>query len=148
MMVLKNTISVSLYSLAFGFLPPILLALMLNQVNNLRYKRFIQTVSYAPHFITTVVMVSLLFCLLSTNNGIVNNCWSAWNRPILLYAGRQVFPQRIRSFRHLAGDGLFRHHLHQRRYPPSARSARSGLIDGANKLQRIWHIDIPAFCLP
>lgn len=57
---LQNTLLISLYSLLFGFPAPILLALMLNQVKHQRFKRFIQTVTYAPYFISIVVLVSML----------------------------------------------------------------------------------------
>ena len=71
---LGNTLMLSFLQLAFGFLPPILLALMLNQVPNLRFKKFVQTVSYAPHFISVVVVVSLMFCLFSPPTASSRGC--------------------------------------------------------------------------
>ena len=57
---LANTLSLSLYSLAVGFPAPILLALMVNELRSERLKKVVQTVTYAPHFISMVVMLSLI----------------------------------------------------------------------------------------
>ena len=68
---LRNTFALSLYSLAVGFPIPIILALMLNELGP-KYKRFTQTVLYAPHFISTVVMVGIIMLMLSPSYGVVN----------------------------------------------------------------------------
>ena len=62
---IKNTLGLSLYGLALGFPIPILLALLLNQLSSHRFKRFVQTVTYAPHFVSTVVIVGMLTIFLS-----------------------------------------------------------------------------------
>ena len=62
----------SLYSLLWGFPAPILFALVLNEVRNLRFKKVVQTVSYMPHFISTVVVVGMINMFLSPSTGIVN----------------------------------------------------------------------------
>jgi putative aldouronate transport system permease protein len=143
-MVLRNTITLSLYSLAFGFFPPIILALMLNQVENLRFKKFVQTVSYAPHFITTVVMASLLYCLLSTSNGIVNSLLEA------VGIGRIPFMRDAKYFRSVyVASGIWQEMGFSAIIYIAALSSinpelhEAALIDGANKIQRIWNIDIP-----
>lgn len=139
-----NTLMLSVYSLAFGFLPPILLALMLNQVPSLRFKKFVQTVSYAPHFISVVVMVSILFCLFSTTNGIVTR--------ILKVFGLGPYPltSQARYFRGLyVGSDIWQNMGFSAIIYIAALSSISpelheaATIDGANKFQRIWHVDIP-----
>ena len=70
--ILKNTLTISVLSLLLGFPIPILLALMLNEVPHEGVKRSIQTISYAPHFISTVVMCGMLVLFLSPVGGIVN----------------------------------------------------------------------------
>ena len=70
--VLKNTLVLSLYGLIAGFPIPILLALMVTQVRREGFKKFVQTVTYAPHFISEVVVVGMLFIFLSPTSGIVN----------------------------------------------------------------------------
>ena len=69
---LINTLLLSVYSLLWGFPVPILLALMLNEVRSKAYKKFVQTVTYAPYFISTVVMVSMLNVFLTPSSGWVN----------------------------------------------------------------------------
>ena len=96
---LLNTLALSAYSLLFGFLPPIILALMLNQVTNLRFKKFVQTVSYAPHFISVVVMVSMLFCMFSTTNGIVTRLLGLLGiGPYPITSTSRPWPASARSF--------------------------------------------------
>jgi len=69
--ILWNTISISLYDLC-TFPLPIILALLLNYVKHARFKKTVQMVSYAPHFITTVVMVGIIIQFLDARNGVVN----------------------------------------------------------------------------
>ena len=142
--ILSNTVVLSLESLVLGFFPPIILALMLNQVENEKFKKFVQGVTYAPHFISTVVMVSLLFCLLSTRNGIIN-------RVIMFFGGEAVpFMRDAEYFRgtyivsgiwqsmgfsaiiYIAALAGISSELHE-----------AAIIDGASKWQRVLHIDIP-----
>ncbi len=70
--IMWNTLNISVLKLAAGFGPPIILALMLNEMRFRRLKKFIQTVSYLPHFISWVIVAGLLFALLSPGDGIVN----------------------------------------------------------------------------
>ncbi len=71
--ILKNTLTISLLSLALGFPAPILFALAANEVRSDRLKRAIQTVSYGPHFISTVVVCGMLTVFLSPESGIINH---------------------------------------------------------------------------
>lgn len=68
---IRNTLRLSLYSLAVGFPIPILLALMINQITAMLFRRAFQTILYLPHFISTVVMVGLLLIWLSPSSGLV-----------------------------------------------------------------------------
>lgn len=141
---LQNTLMLSLYSLIFGFLPPIILALMLNQVTNLRFKKFVQTVSYAPHFISVVVMVSMLFCMFSTSNGIITRILGVFGLgpyPITsaakyfrgLYVGSDIWQNMgFSAIIYIAALSSISPELHE-----------AAVIDGANKAQRVWHVDIP-----
>lgn len=70
--ILKNTLTLSLLALIIGFPIPILLALLLNEVSNGRFRKIFQTVSYAPHFISVVVLCGMLTMFLSPSSGIVN----------------------------------------------------------------------------
>ena len=67
-----DTLLLNLYGLLFSFPIPILLAIMLNQLNSKRFKGFTQTAIYVPHFISTVVLAGMLYLFFSPTNGIVN----------------------------------------------------------------------------
>ena len=69
--ILRNTMLINLYSLVFGFPIPIIFALMLNELRNVVFKRTVQTVSYLPHFISTVVVVGIIFDFLGPERGII-----------------------------------------------------------------------------
>ena len=69
---IKNTVLISLYSLLWSFPIPIILALMLNQVRFQRFKRTTQTVLYAPHFISTMVICGMIRIFLSPSSGLIN----------------------------------------------------------------------------
>lgn len=70
--VMRNTIVISLLKLMIGFPAPIILALMLNEITSIAFKRFVQTVTYLPHFISWVIVSGFVFSLLSVDNGSIN----------------------------------------------------------------------------
>ncbi|TFE27492.1 ABC transporter permease [Cohnella luojiensis] len=70
--IVRNTLVLSFLKVIFAFPAPILLAILLNEVKNMRFKRFVQTVSYLPHFISWVVVVGIAFTFLSADIGMVN----------------------------------------------------------------------------
>ena len=70
---IRNTILISLYSLLYGFPVPILFAICITELKSNPVRRAVQTVSYLPHFISTVVVVGMIKNFLSTNDGIINN---------------------------------------------------------------------------
>ena len=141
---IRNTLGISLYSLAAGFPIPILLALVLNELRYPRFKRLVQTVSYAPHFISTVVMVSMLTIFLNKNYGIVNQLAGALGAERVAYMER---PEWFKTIYVLSGvwQGMGWSSI-------IYLSALSGIdlslheaamIDGAGRLRRIWHINLP-----
>ncbi len=69
---IKNTLGISLYSILVGFPVPILLALLMNEVGNKYFKKGVQTIAYLPHFISAVVVVSIVNSILSPNSGLLN----------------------------------------------------------------------------
>ncbi len=70
--IMRNTIGISVLKLVFGFPAPILLALMINEILSMRFKRVFQTISYLPHFVSWVIVSGLVFSLLSTDGGSFN----------------------------------------------------------------------------
>ena len=142
---IRNTVTLSLYSLAAGFPMPIIFALMLNEVKNIKYKRFVQTVTYAPHFISMVVIVGIITIILSPSSGIVNHVIKSMGfEPIYFIAKPSMFRhiyvwsgiwQNVGwgSIIYLAALASVDMEQHE-----------AAVIDGASRLQRIRHINIPA----
>ena len=82
--VFANTIKISFLRLIFGFPAPILLALLLNEVGNARFKKVVQTISYLPHFLFWVVLAGIVIQILSPSSGIVNQI-------IVMFGGNPIY---------------------------------------------------------
>lgn len=141
---LRNTFMLNVYSVIFAFPCPILFALMLSEVRWLPFKKTVQTITYLPHFISTVVIVSMLTLLLSPSDGFVN-------RVIVLFGGEARYfmgrPEYFRSVYILSGiwSGTGWGSII---YLAAITSVDvtlydAALIDGANRWQRILHITLP-----
>ena len=141
---LRNTVLLSVYSLLFGMPMTILFALLLNELRSRTFKRIVQTVTYLPYFISTVIMVSILQMLLSYPRGVVDSALSAlglteinffqeagWFRT--LYIGSGIW-QGLgwNSILYLAALTSINPDLYEAAY-----------MDGANRLQQMWHISLP-----
>jgi putative aldouronate transport system permease protein len=141
---IKNSLGLSIFQLIIGFPMPIIIALLLNQMIHEKYKRFVQTVIYAPHFISIVVLAGMMFVFFS-DKGLINSVVTlfggkaitfmsepGWFKP--LYIGSGVWQETgwacIVYLAALAGVS------------PEIHEAAT--MDGANKWQRILHVDIPA----
>lgn len=142
-LLMRNTIVLSLYSLIAGFPMPIIIALLLNETKG-RFKRASQTILYAPHFLSTVVVVGMINTMLSPSFGVVNTIIEA------LGGERIYFMTMPGAFRHLyVWSGVWQGMGWGAIIYLAALSGVSGemveasLIDGANRLQVIWYINIP-----
>lgn len=140
---LWNTLRLSIYSLVTGFPLPIILAIMINEVMNARFKKIFQTISYAPYFISTVVIVSMLKQFFS-ETGIVNGLIGLLGREAI------YFEAKGESFPHMyVWSGIWQNVGYSSVLYIATLSSvdpqliEAARIDGANKIQRIWHIDIP-----
>jgi len=140
---IKNTFLISLYSILWGFPVPIIFALLLNEVRNTKFKKTIQTCSYLPHFISMVVVCSMikLFCM---TDGMFNN--------IIVALGGEASPllQMPENFRTIyVASGVWQEFgwgsiiylaslagIDQELYEAAE-------IDGAGRLAQTWHITIP-----
>ncbi|WP_407083135.1 ABC transporter permease [Paenibacillus aurantius] len=141
---ITNTLGIGLYQLVVGFPVPILLALMINEVRSKKFSRLVQTVTYAPHFLSTVVLVGMLYIFLSPQTGLVNLMLSwlggsridfltepAWFKSVYVLSG--VWQQMgWSSIIYLAALTGIDPQLHE--------AAR---VDGATRWQRIWHVNLP-----
>ena len=144
--VITNTLVLSLYSLIASFPIPIIFALMMNCVRNEKIKKTVQTIVCLPHFISVVVMVGILFQLFNPRVGLYG---------IIMEALTGVYPADINAspdgFRHLYiwsgvwkgfGWGSIIYTAALAGVDPTYHEAAQ--IDGATRLQRIWHVDLPA----
>lgn len=143
-MIIKNTLLLNLFSLLFGFPVPILLALMINQVMRMKFKKFVQTVIYAPHFISTVVIVGMISLFLSPRSGVVNTVLKTLGfDPVFFMAKPELF-KAIYIFSEIwqhAGWGTIIYLAALVSISPELHE--SAVVDGASKWQRVRYIDIP-----
>ena len=141
---IKNTLILSLYALMAGFPIPIILAFLLNYIKNLKLKKLTQMVTYAPHFISTVVFCGMLFVLLGTD-GIYNQILGVFGiKPI-------GFMTKAENFRHVyVWSGIIQQMGWNSIIYIAALTSVSpeiheaAIVDGASKLDRIIHIDWPS----
>jgi putative aldouronate transport system permease protein len=142
---LTNTVALSLLMLLFSFPMPVILALMLNQIGSQKYKRIVQTVSYAPHFISMVVFVGMMFLFASPSVGIINVLASQVGLPRVYYMGSVAWFRPVYVLTDIwqeTGWGAIIYLAALSAINPELYEAAT--IDGATKFQRIRHIDIPA----
>ncbi|MEG0049920.1 MAG: ABC transporter permease subunit [Clostridia bacterium] len=144
-LLLKNTLTISLYTLVAGFPLPIILALMFNYIRHSGLKKFAQPVSYAPHFISTVILVGMLTMFFSPSTGFVNTIREGLGLQRLHYFGMPG------AFSHLyVWSGIWQNAGWSAVIYIATLSGidqsqhEAAIIDGANILQRIRYIDWPA----
>lgn len=144
-MIMRNTLATSLLTLLFSFPAPIILAVMLNELKNVRLKKFIQTASYLPYFISWVIAANIFLTFLS-GGGIVND----------LLLGLGLTSERILFFQHgpyfwwiIAIANTWKGIGYNAIIYLSAISGideqlyEAASIDGASRVKRIWHITLP-----
>lgn len=142
--IVKNTLSISITNLIFGFPIPIILALMLNQLTSTKFKKLVQTVTYAPNFISMVVLVGMLYTMLNPRTGVVNIILKNLGLHPVFFMGRTdlyVPVYVISGIWQTAGWSSVVYIAALASISPELHE--SAVVDGANKFQRIWHIDIP-----
>jgi len=141
--IMLNTIRISLYSLAASILPPIMLAIAINEMRNRTYSKAVQLITYMPHFLSVVVITSILHQLLSLN-GLFNQVLMDFGFDRIQFLGRpNMFPHIFvwsEVWQHSGFNAIIFIAALSGINPELQESAT---IDGANIWQRIRHIDIP-----
>ena len=140
-----NTLRLSVMSILFNTILPIVLALFINEVRNKKYKKTVQTVMYAPYFISTVVVVGMLFAFCDTETGIIGNMMS-----FLGFQSDNLMenPSSFTGLYIVSGlwQGLGWWSIVYigtlSSVDPSLHEA--AMLDGAGRLKRIWHVNLPA----
>lgn len=144
--VLRNTVAMSVMNLAFTFFFSILFAIMLNEVRNKRVKKFIQTVSYLPHFLSWLIVTGIVLDVLSPETGIINQALMYFNfidKPINFLAHPKYFWWIVAfanvwkstgwgSIIYLSAMASINQELYE-----------AAEIDGANRVRKIWHVTLP-----
>ncbi|WP_236291366.1 ABC transporter permease [Paenibacillus allorhizoplanae] len=141
---LGNTVLISLYKIIFGMIPPIALAILLNECRHKWLKSIVQTLSYMPHFLSWVIIYGILVVLLSENSGIVNR-WimeaggesipflssTEWFRSVLV--GSDIWQNM--------GWGAIIYLAAMAGIDPTLYEAAR--VDGASRMRMIWQITLP-----
>ncbi|MGO4348184.1 ABC transporter permease [Paenibacillus sp. MCAF9] len=142
---MKNTLGISFYGLLVGFPAPIILALALNEVRNGLFKKSVQLVSYAPYFISTVIMVSILIVNLTPNVGIVSKLFQMLGVENTNFMG---IPSLFKSiyvwsdvWQHTGYGAIIYIAALAGVNPELYEAAR---VDGASRIQKIINVDIPS----
>lgn len=142
--IIRNTLSISVYSL-LTFPLSIILAVLLNYIPFRKFQKTVQLVSYAPHFISTVVMVSMILQFLDTRTGLVNALITALGGEAINFMGRKDLFYHIyvwsgvwqgvgyASIIYIAALAGVSPELHE-----------AAIMDGATIMKRVWHIDLPS----
>jgi putative aldouronate transport system permease protein len=141
---LGNTIAIALLKLLFVFPAPIILAIFINEIGSTFFKRSLQTVVYAPHFLSWVIYAAILYVVLSPTNGIVNNALAALGfQKIPFFQTPALFQPLvvISSILKESGWAAVIYLASMATIDPQLYEAAH--IDGANRWQRIRHVTLP-----
>lgn len=139
-----NTLAISLYDIVAGFFPPIILALCLNEVKNKYFRKTVQTITYAPHFLSTVVVVGILNRVLF-REGLVNAFLGIFGVEPINFLGNVSYFRSIYVW-----SGVWQHVGWASIIYIAALASvnpelyEAAFVDGASKIKRIWYIDIPS----
>lgn len=143
--VFRNTLLISVYKLVFLFPLPIILAILLNEMRGLLFKKVVQSVIYLPHFISWVIVSGLFLNLLSVNGGIVNTIIMKFGgEPIPFFMNKDYFRALlvITSGWKESGWGTIVYLAAIAGIDVNLYEAAR--IDGANKFRQIWHVTLPS----
>lgn len=146
--VIRNTLSISLYDLVMGFPFPSILAILLNNCLKPRFKKVVQIVTYMPYFISTVVMVGIIIQFLSPKVGVINYAITALGGNEIDFMGKPEYFRNIYVWSNIwqgTGWSAIIYLSSLAAIDPGLHEA--ALVDGANRFQRMWHIDLPGILL-
>lgn len=141
---IKNTFILSVYQLSLSFPAQIILALMMNELRSTWLKKTVQTVTYAPHFISMVVMCSMITLFLSPSTGVINKVIEKLGGSSVYFMGEPSYFKTIYVLSGVwqsTGWGSIIYMAALAGIDPQIHEA--AIIDGASRMQRIWHVNIP-----
>lgn len=141
---IRNTILISFYQIAIGFPIPILFAVCVTEIKQMAFRRVVQTVSYLPHFISTVVLVGMMKQMFTMNNGIVNKFVVMFGGDIINFLND---PAWFRTM--YVGSGIWQSFGFSSIIYIAAITGidptlyEAGKIDGITKFKEAWYITLP-----
>jgi len=141
---IRNTLLISTYRIAFNMLPDVLLALMLNEIRALWFKKAIQTITYGPYFLSWVIVYGLTFSFLAPDAGLFSTWWrdltgeslnlltdKAWFRPLIILT--DIWKSTgFGAILYLAALATINPELYE-----------AAVSDGAGRWRQLWHITLP-----
>ena len=140
---ITNTLRLSVLQILFAFWVPIIFALFLNEVTHMRFKKIVQTCSYMPYFVSSVVVAGMVISFLDVN-GLINNLLAVFGKePYEYMTDPKAFPAiyTVTTIWKDFGFGSILYFSTLSSIDPSLYEAAR--IDGANHMQQIWHITLP-----
>ena len=141
---IKNTLILSAYSMVSGFPMAVILALLLNSFRHKKYRKVIQAVTYAPHFISTVVMCGMIILFLSPRVGVINTVLAAMGNERINFMSKSEYWRHIYVWTGVwQGMGWSSVIYFAALAGVSPEYHEAAIVDGATKFQRMMHIDLP-----
>ena len=141
---IKNTLILSAYSMVSGFPMAVILALLLNSFRHKKYRKVIQAVTYAPHFISTVVMCGMIILFLSPRVGVINTVLAAMGNERINFMSKSEYWRHIYVWTGVwQGMGWSSVIYFAALAGVSPEYHEAAIVDGANMWQRVIHVDIP-----
>lgn len=143
--VFKNTVIISLYKLILGFPAPIILALLLNEVKNQRFKKVTQTIVYLPHFISWVILAGLISMFLHPDSGLINEVVKLFNdgKGIDFLVSKKYFRSILVISDIYKGIGWGSIVYIAAISAIDSTIYEAAMVDGANRLKQMWYITLP-----
>lgn len=145
LLIMRNTIVISLYKIVIGFPIPILLSLLLNEVQSIYFKKTVQTIVYLPHFISWVVIASLATALFSPNDGFINGLLGLFNIDPIFFLGDSKYFRGV-----LVATDIWKEMGWSAIIYLAALSGvpvdmyEAATIDGASKIQKMIYVTFPS----
>ncbi|WP_159888455.1 ABC transporter permease [Paenibacillus puerhi] len=142
---LTNTLLISVYKLVLSFASAILLALLINEVRNKRFKKIAQSISYLPHFLSAVIIAGLVSFILSPSGGPINGIMQALGSQPIDFLGNENYFRSILVVTHVwasVGWGSIVYLAALAGTP--VELYESADLDGASRFQKMWYISIPS----
>ena len=141
---IRNTFLISFYGLIFGFPAPILLALLLNELKDGWFKKTTQTISYLPHFVSTVIIVGMYVNFLSPSTGLINNIIEKLGGERIYFLNEPKYFRSLYTIMNIwkgVGWGSIIYLAALTGIDPELYEAC--IIDGGGRLRQTWHITLP-----